>query len=303
MVLLSGREIQQPSGFPGLPQDWVAEGEHFKASNGTVSLFAINFHRAVSGPRVLVVFHGMGEYGGRYAHLPHFLKEQVDSVYCPDLRGHGRSEGIRGHIDRFDSFSEDGAAIIRRLDGRLKEQFGKSEIHVLGHSLGGHIVLRTLFLNPELPIRSATVSAPFLGIKSQIPAAKKAAVFLLAKLAKAVPLATDLDADGLSRDPAVVKLYKEDPLNHDKMTPGFFFELLAAFGDTLSRTDGIRVPIQFLIPMADRIVEEEKAIAFFDVLKQSDKRLRSYPDFFHEPMNEIGKERVLADILSWIQSH
>ncbi|MGW8370425.1 MAG: alpha/beta fold hydrolase, partial [Gammaproteobacteria bacterium] len=118
-----------------------------------------------------MIFHGLGEHGGRYAHVPHYVQGCVSRVVCHDHRGHGRSEGRRGHVNRFDDFADDAAQAVMRLDERLRHECGRSEIHVLGHSMGGLITLRMLLAHPGLAIASATVSSPALGVGIPVPSA------------------------------------------------------------------------------------------------------------------------------------
>ena len=126
---------------------------------------------------------------------------------------------------------------------------------------------------------------------------------LLAKVWKTAALDTGLDVNLLSRDPAVCENYRNDPLNHGKMTPVFFKELLWAFEDTLGHKGGIQVPLQFLIPLADRVVDNESSFRFFNELNLPDKKIKTYPGFYHEPFNELGKEQVFEDLASWIKEH
>ncbi|OFZ20544.1 MAG: hypothetical protein A2X94_10980 [Bdellovibrionales bacterium GWB1_55_8] len=295
--------ISQPNGFPGLPSGWITEQENYSCSTGAHSIGALLFRRENwSNSRALVILHGMGEHGGRYLHVPHFLQSQVSAVFCPDKQGHGRSTGVRGHVRNFDDLADDAALAVRRLHERLMKQFGTSEIHVLGHSLGGHVAIRMARKYPDLPIRSLTVSAPFLGLRD-VPAVKKAAALALSRVWGSLPLDTGLAVEKLSRDPAVVKHYSDDPMNHGKMTPRFFRELLAAFDDTMNNRAGLHVPLLILLPTGDQVVNGEKTTLFFHALEHRDKLLKTYPGFFHESLNELGKEQVFADIAAWIQSH
>jgi alpha-beta hydrolase superfamily lysophospholipase len=248
----------------------------------------------------------MGEHGGRYLHFPHYLKDSVENVYVADHRGHGRSEGTRGHADRFDDLVDDAAVAIRRLDEKLKKKYGKSEIHLFGHSLGGHLAIRVAALHPTLPLASVTISAPFLAIKAKVPIGKKLAAKGLSKLWPSLQLDTQLSANQISHDPAVVEAYTKDRLVHSKMTPAFFETLNKAFADTLKRgpeKGGIGFPVQFLVPLKDSIVDANVSLEFFKSIELRDKRLKTYPEFFHEPFNEIGKEEAFSDLTSWIDSH
>lgn len=293
----------QPIGFPGIPAGWESEAVSFSSPDGLHLFCAVHRNSKKPGPRALVIIHGHGEHGGRYAHFPHYLSNTVDAIYCPDLRGHGRSEGLRGDVERFDQLAEDAAAVIREIEAQIRKRHGKAEIHLLGHSLGGHIALRTLFLNTDLPIASASVSAPFLGVKQKVPVAKKIAAHALSRIWGTLQLGTGIDVNGISRDPEVIAAYKRDRLVHDKMTPRFYTAMTEAWADTLEREGGISVPLQFLVPLADPIVDPEKSMALFERLVIHDKRIRTYEDFRHEPFNEIGKEGPFEDLKGWIASH
>ena len=116
-------------------------------------------------------------------------------------------------------------------------------------------------------------------------------------------MATELDASKLSHDQDVVKAYLSDRLVHNKVTPRFFTELQATMADTLKRESGLNCPIQMMIPLQDHIVDPDAALQFFRALKLRDKLLKTYPDFFHESLNEIGKEQVFEDLVVWIKNH
>lgn len=302
--------IVQPKGFPGLPEGWSHQFETFPSSDGNTKLFGAQYRntRALASlngraPRAFLLLHGMGDHGGRYVHAAHYLQNEIDILYCLDQRGHGRSEGLRGHIEHFDSLADDLALAIRRLEESLRREFGSAKVHALGHSMGGHVMLRALLNHPEMPLESASVSAPFLAIKQPVPIAKKLGARVLNHIWGQLQLETGLSLDWLSRDPAVVESYRTDRLNHDKMTPRFYSQMSEAWKDTLSRHDGIRVPLQFLVPMADLIVDPETTLRYYEALNHPDKRLRKFEEFYHEPLNEPGKERVFADIGEWIRTH
>ncbi len=302
--------ILQPQGFPGLPEGWVSESGTFESSDGALKIFAVTHWkekiRKASGesrktPKVLAVFHGLGEHGGRFLHFPHYLQEDVDAVYCQDHRGHGRSEGLRGHADRFDLLTEDVVLGLKRLDESLRREFGSSDIHVFGHSMGGLVSLRAHFLNADLPVKSLTVCSPLLGIRVKIPFFKKVAAIGVAKIWGKLQMKSEVDATILSHDQAVVEAYRQDRLVHDRVTPQFFVGLQAAIADTAARTSGMNYPLQMLLPEDDRLVDSDVSQHFFRALKHRDKELKTYPRLFHEPFNEPEKAAVFEDIRQWMQ--
>ena len=297
-----------PPHFPKLPKHWRTQSDRFMATDGKTRLFGTlyeheNRRDQPQKNKLLVVLHGMGEHSERYLHLPHYLEHRVGAIYMYDQRGHGKSEGTRGDVRSFDELAEDAALVVRTWDEKIKEEFGTSEVHFLGHSMGGHVTLRMLILFPEIQIASVTVSAPFLGIKAKVPPLKMAAARVLTKVWGSIPLDTGLDVNAISHDKSVVECYSSDPLIHGKMTPRFFTTMEESMKDTLSRTSGITAPLQMLIPLADQLVDSDVSIRFFNAFQHPDKRLKTYAGFFHEPMNEIGKDQVFEDIRSWITEH
>ncbi|OFZ21990.1 MAG: hypothetical protein A2X94_16160 [Bdellovibrionales bacterium GWB1_55_8] len=301
--------VLQPTGFPGLPSGWVSQWETFAATGPSpLQLFAVTHHpsnwSAHPAPyRVLLVFHGLGEHGGRYLHLPHYLQDAVSAVQCVDFRGHGRSEGLRGDIKRFDDFVDDLILSVHRMDEQLKRRFGRSEIHVFGHSMGALVALRAFFQDPGIPVASATLSSPLLGIRVKVPPVKRGAAFLLSKVWGSLHLISELNPEELSHDRAVSEAYVADRLVHRKVTSRFYFELLSAVQKTAQmarKRAKTAVPLQFLAPLEDRIVDSDTVIRFYHQLKHKIKELRTYDGFFHESVNEMGKEAALEDIKKWI---
>jgi acylglycerol lipase len=299
--------IVQPAGFPDLPEGWISESETFSSADRKAQLFSMIHHRTeTSGPgshRALVVVHGLGEHSGRYLHLPHYLKETFGAIYCYDQRGHGRSEGIRGHCDHFDQFTDDLSEYIARVAEKHANRFGKAEVHVLAHSFGGLVAIRAHFLNATLPVKSVLTSSPLLGVKVKIPMVKKFAALGLSKIWGSLQLANEIDVATVSRDPAVVEAYKKDRLVHNKATPRFYIEMTAAIADTVRRDAGFPYPLCMMIALQDKIVDPDAERRFYNNLKVRDKQLHQYPAFFHEIMNELGKEKVFEDITTWSLAH
>jgi len=90
---------------------------------------------------------------------------------------------------------------------------------------------------------------------------------------------------------------------HKKGTPKLYTELTAAIADTIRRDSGIDYPLQMGVPQQDAIVDPEAALEFFRNLKHREKHLRTYPTFFHEVLNEVGKEQAFEDVAGWIAKH
>lgn len=307
--------LLKPEGFPGLPENWVCRTTSSLSSDGKLKLFSYLLHdKELStnskNKRVLILVHGQGEHGGRYFHFPHYLKDAFSAVALIDLRGHGRSEGLRGHVDFFDQYTLDVIDFIRMVQSEVRLLWGEGFVFdFLGHSMGGLVALRVLIKEPYLNLKTATVSAPLLALKS-VPKLKEAGARVINFLWGSLQLGNEVNPGGISHDPEVQKAYVSDRLVHSKVTPRFYFSLKEAMASTLQFAEQgkLSIPLHFIIPLEDPIVDASATVGFAETLDLEKKRISLYQGYFHESFNEggdrthpeINKERVFKDQISWI---
>jgi lysophospholipase len=299
----SPQSPSQPEGFPELPSDWVVEFETIPLPKAHLFAHLFRSTKDQNQAKAIVLLHGQGEHSGRYLHLPHYLKDVVGSIYAIDHVGHGQSSGGRGHVDDFDNYAENAVVAIKRYTNYLKNRYGKAEIHLVGHSMGGLIALRALQLHPELELASVTVSAPMVELAFKVPKVKDLASKLLFKIAPALSIPGEPLGDLVSRDPAVVKHYKGDPLNHGLASSGFYRTYLLSKEKLKAAAATFKHPILFLLPTDDKIIDHQASLDFFEMMKAPDKKKIIYPGLYHEVMNEPEKEEVISEIKQWISAH
>lgn len=294
----------QPEGFAPLPEDWVAEFEVFPSADGKEQLFAYQLRQRdakLPTGKALVILHGQGEHGGRYIHWPAYLKDTVSAIYILEHRGHGHSTGRRGHVDHFDQYADDAAFAIERYSKYLLDRFESAELHLLGHSMGGLIALRTVIGHKNLPVKSLAVSNPMIELAFPVPTLKLMAGRLMHKILPGVPMASPSLWEKVSRDQAVALHYKIDALNHSFTSPAFFFSYLEAKDDLLNRCSEITMPVMVQSGLNDQIISPDSIKDFFDRLTNSSSRsFKAYEELYHEIYNEPEKERVFSDLCEWI---
>ena len=243
----------------------------------------------------LIIVHGLGDHAARYDDLAVAMATSGISSFALDQRGHGISEGRRGHVNSFD-------VLLQDLDRFRREVAGCTEprlpLFMLGHSMGGLVVLRYLE-EYDTPLAGAILSAPWLGTQVDVPRWQITAASALTRILPAVPFPNRVDADHLSRDPAVVQAYRDDPLVHGRITPRLFTEASSAMGVVQQRSERIQVPLLFLLPGADRIVDTQRSLAFARSLSGADITIRHYPGYYHEVLNEPDRS-VYRDLRDWL---
>ncbi len=250
--------------------------------------------------RALFIIHGMGEHSSRYAHVPSALSAKFTDVFAFDLRGHGRSTGIRGYAPSVDTLLND----IQACFDASQQRLGPGDVvrwHVLGHSMGGLLTLR--WLQTRRPtLAGAVISAPFLGVALAVPAWKEKLGRVLLHTLPKVQLHNEINPSHISHDPAVVEAYVNDRLVHSKITSQLYFGLLAAIAAAKVDTRPLPCPSLFIVPLEDKLVDARESLEFFRNLKDRAKTLREYPGFYHESLNELERAKVFTHILEWVPS-
>jgi alpha-beta hydrolase superfamily lysophospholipase len=301
-------EISPWEALHPLPGGWREEGGTFSSSCGKLSLHDVMYRReTIENPAALAIFHGFGEHGGRYRHFLPFMEEPIGVLSLMDHRGHGRSEGKRGHVARFDELVDDARLGLARLEKYLKKTPAGPEIHLLGHSMGGLITLALLMKYRDLPIRSVTLSAPLLGIALPVSMVKKMAALILSKLLGSLKMSSGLDITKLSHDRRIEESLRQDSLCHGKMTPSLFVELLGAMKRVKASREEVPYPVLFLVPLEDAIVNAAETEDFFGAFPCHQKKLVTYEHSYHEIFNEgeglFDKETAFKEMHAWMRSH
>jgi alpha-beta hydrolase superfamily lysophospholipase len=268
----------------------------FKGDGGT-ELYDQRW-RPDGAPRAaLAVVHGFGEHSGRYGNLVNWFVPKGYAVYAFDMRGHGRSPGKRGHIDSYAQVRDDVQAFLNLVH---QEEPGRP-VFLLGHSQGGLTVLDYVLHDPS-GLAGVVASGPVLCPPGVSPLLLQLSR-LLSKVLPSLALEVGLDATALSRDPAVVDAYVNDPLVHGKATPRMGTELSATIEWTQTHAVDLALPCLIVHGGADRLCAPEASRAFFEKVTFADKERHEYDGYYHEVFNDAGKEKVLADVEAWLERH
>ncbi|HWD26533.1 MAG TPA: alpha/beta hydrolase [Rhizomicrobium sp.] len=116
---------------------------------------------------VCVLLHGQTEFIEKYAEVIGELQARGFIVATFDWRGQGGSSRAladtrKAHIRDFAEYDEDLATFLERIVGPLKVKAP----FALAHSMGGHILLRTLHDKPG-SFSGAVLSAPMMGVSTR----------------------------------------------------------------------------------------------------------------------------------------
>ncbi|HYG62334.1 MAG TPA: alpha/beta hydrolase [Thermoanaerobaculia bacterium] len=260
-------------------------------------LALIGEHHLRPGCRArVVIVHGYAEHRGRYASLAAALGEAGYECHLLDLRGHGGSGGVRGFVSRFEEYFADLDLFLTRIE---EVAAGGIPLILLGHSLGGLISLGYVLQRPGR-FDALAVSSPFLAPAMPVPPLQAGLAAVTSRLAPKLLGPSPIRPESLSHDTEVVAAYEADPLVFKTLSPRWFMEVREAQEEVLERAGEIRLPALFLIGGADPIADPERSRSVFERLGSADKHLEIYQDFLHEVFNETGRQRVIDDLVNWL---
>ncbi|HQE94158.1 MAG TPA: lysophospholipase [Anaerolineae bacterium] len=246
---------------------------------------------------VLLVVHGLAEHSGRYMNVVNHFVPLGYAVYGIDHLGHGKSEGTRVYVERFADYTD----TLKIYFDMIRAWHPHKPIFLVGHSMGG-LIGAAYLLEHQDELAGAVLSGPLVKMGGVSPVA----VFMGKLLSTLTPKAglMALAAEGVSRDPAVVQAYVNDPLVYTgKMTARLAAELIKAVQRVNDEAATITLPLLIVQGSEDKLVDPAGAKLLYDTVSSSDKTLKIYAGFYHEVFNEPEHEQVLSDVEAWLAAH
>jgi alpha-beta hydrolase superfamily lysophospholipase len=223
--------------------------------------------------------------------------ERGIAVAALDLRGHGLSEGPRGFVRDWDEYRKDLARLLAELD----PEYGGVPHFLYGHSVGGTMAL-DFAMRESKTFNGVIASAPSLG-QPNIPTILFAMSKILSIIYPSFSMATQLDQTSLSRDPEVIRAYREDPLVHNIGTARLGTELLKTTEWIQAHAADFQIPLLLIHGAQDRLINPADSQRFFENVGSQDKTYMDLPDGFHEPHNDLDKDVVIMRVGDWIEAH
>ena len=243
----------------------------------------------------VVLVHGFGDHAGRYGDLVRVLGSRGYSVFAWDLRGHGRSEGRRGDVDRFDVHLED-LDVVWAEAGRV---LPKTTPFLYGHSMGALVAIRWLQTR-QVWLPGVVLSAPWLATAMDVPRWKQFMGSMLLRVAPGLTISSGAPRPGfLTRDPLREGEYRADPLVHRRISPRCHAEVRRAQAAALKEGLPRELPALVVVPGDDLLVDAEATLAW--VREQAlSAHVRVRAGGRHELHNDSDREEASGAVCDWL---
>lgn len=297
----------------------------FPSSNGLCDI-AYYLMKPQGEPRaVLQVSHGMCEYFLRYQDFGLFLNEHGIAVVGNDHIGHGASAKTKDDLGWF--AERDGwKYLVKDLHTMMelgKQAFPGVPYVLMGHSMGSFLVRAFLSdYSAELdgaiicgtggknPLIGLAISLSFLSTKLQGQRHRSQLIdrmtfrnycnrYEAARSAK----------EWITRDQRIIEKYLNDPHCQFTFTSSAFHDLFCVNrfvnSKTWAKSIQHKLPILVISGDMDPVGDYGEGVTWvYEQLKNANQtvKLKLYPEARHEIINEINRQEVYDDILSWLNT-
>lgn len=265
----------------------------FKTFDG-LSLFGQSWQPEDQPRAVVCLVHGIGEHSGRYVHVADSLTRAGYTLISFDLRGHGKSEGPRGHISSYEAIMQDISSLLEVTN----KKFPQLPLFLYGHSLGGNLVLNYV-LRRQPHLKGVIATAPWLRLAFEPPASKIALGKMTNYIWPSFSQKSGLDTKALSRDLEVVRSYENDPLVHNRISARMFISAYQAGQWALEHASEFSLPLLLMHGGDDNLISVEASREFANKINEN-CTLKVWDELYHEIHNEPEKEEVFKFLIGWL---
>lgn len=272
------------------------------------------------------IAHGIGEHVERYDGFMTFLAEHGYVAAANDHLGHGYSISASEELGYF--AQEEGWMTVVRdmhtLQGLLTQEDPTLPAFLFGHSMGSFLARTYLYTYPTeltgaILCGTGHMSRAVTGFGERLCAltcrlrgdhyrSRMLAGMTFMGYNRGIhPVVSGYE--WLSRDSAVVDAYLADPLCGQVPTAALLRDMLEGIRGITDLTNCLEMrktlPVLFIAGERDPVGEfgkgVKRAVKAFETVGMEDVTLKLYPGCRHELLNELNRQEVMEDVLSWMK--
>lgn len=239
-----------------------------------------------SAPKgIVVVTHGYAEHCGRYHEVANVIIQAGWAVLTYDVRGHGKSPGVRGYVGAFHEYTDDLRSVMKVARGLVPAPV---PLVLLGHSHGSLITLRAAC--DGVDANALIVSSPYLALRMTVPGWKKLFAKVASRIAPKLAQPNGIKADQLTHDKEMQRIHDADPLNFNVATSRWFVESSKAQDEVAANAIRITLPSTWLVGADDPITDPAQSKRVASSMKNAD--YHELQGFLHEVFNEVDRAQA-----------
>lgn len=271
-----------------------------------IKLFYRYFEPEGEIKKVVLAMHGLAGHSGMWTMLGDSLYYENTIVYVPDVRGHGRSGGIKGNVDNFDDVVEDYQEFVKMI----KTKHPDIPLFIVGESMGGAVGINYCAKYQD-EIQGAVICAPgirlakagILQILSHIIYLPVYIFYLIFYPQRPIIKVKGKEELG-TRNPHHIEYDRYDPVHLDKISVrlilSFFKFINKILKDSVYK---ITIPVLVFQGDNDKLVDANATYEFHRKLPSKDKTLKVIKGAYHCIYTDPASDEMYNTIGEWIKNH
>ncbi len=294
------------------PAGTKQETGYFTAADGT-RLFTRRWYKdGVQKTGVVVCFHGLGGDSEYFVLLADQIVASGFEVLIHECKGHGLSDGTRGDIDSFTTYTRHAAEFLQHAS----RQAGNLPLFVLGESMGGTVLVNTLVDNDGLPpIAGVFLFAPGIKIKASSASIKDGLMvvgmalsypFKPGRLSYSVrPVREKTIKDGVeTMNPLHFEYDMKNPLHLDRVSTRLLLQLNKGFNRGYKLGPGsMKQPLIAFLGENDLAIDRDGVRSFVERSATQDKEFVLVPGAPHAMFTHDAFQPCWDKVRSWLEHH
>ena len=249
----------------------------------------------------ILFLHGYSNHTGYYEDTMTWFFNQGYSVGIFDIRGHGESEGRRGYVDNFDTYSKDIVTVIsRQLD-----VCRPISTTIVGHSSGGLMACYSLLAkNYHIKVDNIILCCPNIARSNQTKIGK--IKMTASRLINIIYPYFYIKKPGFlpekTKDKKSCNFFKMDTNYFNRRSISWLIACELAQKTVFLKLKNWPMNVSMLLITSelDTAVDNRASKKLYDQLNTTYKKHKHYPAKGHQILNEEGSEEVYEEIKTWL---
>ena len=250
---------------------------------------------------IFIALHGFNDYANFIKRGAEFFTKHNILVYAYDQRGFGNAP-VWGRWGGTEAMGQDLATLVQLV----AQKHPGIPIYLLGHSMGGSLVIVAM-AGPDPPaVAGVILVAPAVWARSTEPFYQRLALWIGTHT---IPW-LKLTGESLDRQPSdnieMLREQGKDPLVIKETRLDTIFGLQNLMDAGYERADRFNRTTLLLYGQNDEIIPREPVLDMYHRIPEAfpgRKQLILYENGYHMLMRDLQAEKVLQDIVDWVHDH
>ena len=300
LILLSGcaPDFTKP-GNPGLSVPELLETSFISFDGNELPLqFWLNEDGLDAARSIIIAVHGFNDYSNFIKNSAHYFNKHQIAVYAYDQRGFGNAPA-KGRWSSTEAMTQD----LKTLISLIAQKHPDLPIYILGHSMGGAVVIQAMAEDKHPDVAGAILVAPAVWARSTMPFYQKSALWLVAHTIPWYTVTGELLDIKPSDNIEMLKEQGRDPLVIKETRYDTIYGLQNLMDAAYASADRYSLKTLVLYGNKDEVIPKEPVLdAFrrFPIDPADKKQLILYENGYHMLLRDLKAENVMKDIVEWL---